>query len=177
MKRFLYIGKENGKEVLIETEMEQPEFLNKSSWENLCLSENNYVDHIKNAPRIEVIGTIPAYWKKGEEVDIEIQYQFNNGKSWRECSIHDYDWAPVRRIVAIPIDKAVEPEHIADTGKMIEEDDFWKDSQKVVISPLDWIEVFNIQAECRRRGYSELQSGSILSNRFTITRNENKTEP
>lgn len=50
-----------------------------------------------------------------------------------------------------------------------EDDSFWRETQRVVDQPLEWIEVFKIQSECRKRGYSELQLGSILSNRFTIT--------
>ncbi len=157
MKRYLYIGQENGKEVVIETEIEKPE---EFYWDGYGQKQyraayktemGHYLLHIHTATRIEVISPIPAYWKKGEEVHVTTRYEYHlsgikgeraDGWTWGTKEFCKEYFPDNYRIVAIPIDKAVEPkekavfngkfyeaesdkavepEHIADTGKMIEE--------------------------------------------------------
>lgn len=139
MKKYIYIGQENGKEVVIETEMDKPKehFIDGNREIQVRAAYRtemaNYSNHIANAPRIEAISPIPAYWKKGEEVQVTIQHKYfciSEGQElWADCTEEEYNYMKLSpnsklKIVATPIDKAVEPEHIADTGKMIEESYF-----------------------------------------------------
>jgi hypothetical protein len=166
MKKYIYIGQENGKEVVIETSMEKPElpeFISSpSTFKEIEAAIIKYKNHIDAAPRIEVISPIPAYWKKGEEVKEGVFFKTylcfkgEDGKWYKmgmDYSGRDYDGKEIANCI-YPIDKSVEPkeegcehpncdcadnfckfwnkpkqepEHIADTGKMIEtEDELWE---------------------------------------------------
>lgn len=179
MKKYIYIGQENGKEVVIETSMDKADIPKPidDCFCFACIKHRNYWEeyekHISKDRRIEVIGTIPAYWKKGKEVQVKIitDYCFlcqSFATSQNNCS-HDTVAIPIdkadtctcnfateflkgeatcpihdkvvelklpnlekilsnsnpelqKKVIEImdSLDKAVEPEHIADTGKMID---------------------------------------------------------
>jgi len=129
MKKYIYIGQENGKEVVID----------------------------ESGTKHNVEGIVPSYWKKGEEVIEATDFRiYLCGKSkeegWYKVGM-DYNgdnWGGIEVENKIyPIDKVVDcgkenckrtdeycyencewykKEHIADTGKMIEtEDELWNE--------------------------------------------------
>jgi hypothetical protein len=110
MKRFFYLGSESEQQMVGEVMMEFTLDIPHSEWKKVA---KDLKEHLLNARRYPVIGSIPTNWKVGEEVvkgkDFELDYQCRDTEKsldWVSCSQEIYmeytdGWLKNRRRIVV----------------------------------------------------------------------------